>query len=758
MKSISDYLVDLSSDDEKIRLNAVIDLGDADDESALAVLAKFKADKNSAVRFYVKKSILKLKAKFQNSKEDELISEISDEIREKILKIKIVEKIKDRSKIDKLFADFEQETDELVRSTIVSVLGKLCDESHLDRIFRFTESKDSRIVANAVEAIESINSDKAIDRLTRLLFHDDSRVKANVCKALWNFAPAKKDIAAMVMSRLRELIASDKPWIRCSAIYVLSTIKTEEAVELIKSCKNDPEKIIKDQVGETLKKIGFVEAPPPVPEEKKANIEELPPDDIWPKVVFYSKKVYKFLSEKYAALSEKLAEGDYRDRFKDRLKQAGIAVVALGLFVVVFNAVWELIYPPPEKPAAVKNLVKKSVSNSVLEAAGYLKELKFDESISRLEKELEKNPGDPVAKKLLGVAYNQQAGVLMKEGKNDAAIALLDKALVYAPELADAYLKYSKILTVQNNRAKALEMMKKGLEREPRNAELNFEYAKFLISNSSFAEARDCLQVVIELEPANALAYYHLADCLLSLNDKALARDAYNKALSLDPKQYDIRLRTADRFLENDLISDAISELSDITFKNPKKVKLREKLGNIYFQISNFRGAADEFKAVLKENPNNYEVNFKIALCYQGLDNIDEMFRYVYAAVKLNPNFFPAYYTLGSVYEYKKMEAAAKTCYDRVIKLRPDIPKGYIALAQLYVNGNQPANAVTILNAALKSMPDHPEILYNLGMTYLTLKDSKNAKEKLSKLLSVVENEKETPEYRRVAEIVASLQ
>ena len=162
MKNVSDYLVDLSSEDEKIRLNAVIELGDAD-ESALSVLAKFKADKNSAVRFYVKKSILKLKTKFQNSKEEELISAISDETREKILKIKVIEKIKDRSKIDKLFSDFEQETDELIRSTIVSVLGKLCDESHLDKMFKFTENTDSRIVANAVEAIESINSEKSID-------------------------------------------------------------------------------------------------------------------------------------------------------------------------------------------------------------------------------------------------------------------------------------------------------------------------------------------------------------------------------------------------------------------------------------------------------------------------------------------------------------------------------------------------------------------------------------------------------------------
>ncbi|HOT77261.1 MAG TPA: tetratricopeptide repeat protein, partial [Candidatus Wallbacteria bacterium] len=168
-------------------------------------------------------------------------------------------------------------------------------------------------------------------------------------------------------------------------------------------------------------------------------------------------------------------------------------------------------------------------------------------------------------------------------------------------------------------------------------------------------------------------------------------------------------------------------------------------------------GAADEFKAVLKENPNDYEVNFKIALCYQALDNIDEMFRYVYNSVKINANFYPAYFTLGSVYEYKKMESAARTCYDRVIKLKPDRPNGYVALANLYMNGNQTANAITVLNSALKTMPDNPEILYNLGLAYLSVKDNKNAKDTLSKLMTIVEKDKETPEYRRVAEIVSKL-
>ena len=756
MKKVADYLVDLASDDEKIRLNAVMELGDSDDEAAIAVLARFRADKNSAIRFYVKKSIMKLRTKFQNVSDDDLIIEISDETREKILKIKLIDKIKDRTKIDKLFSEFEEESDPLIKSTIVAVLGKLCDQSHLVRLVKFTENSDNRIVANAVEALESLNSEKTIEPLTRLLFHEDSRVKANVCKALWNFSAARKDIAGMVMARVKELISSDKPWIRSSAIFVLSTIKTPEAIEIIKSCRNDSEKIIRDQAVDTLKKLGYVETPlPQAIEELRANIEELPPDDFIPKIKFYVKKLFKKSSE---TIKEILSNPELRAVYTKKLARITLYVVLLLFFVTTFNAVWELLYMAPAKEnKEASKLNVQTGSNAIFEAAGYLKELKFDECISRLEKELLKTPDDLIAQKLLAVAYNQKASELMKTSKNVEAAVLFEKAISLSPELSDAYLKYSRLLLVKNDRVKAQEIMKKGLAADPKNSSLNMQYSKMLIAASNYEDARVCLQKVVELEPANAMAHYYLAECLMALKEHDAARTAYGRATFLDPLQYDMRVKMANKFIENDFVFNAIGELSYLAQKNPKKIDLRKKLGDIYFQTSNYRGAADEFKAVLKEAPNDYEINFKAALCFQALDNVDEMFRYSYNAVKLNAEFSPAYYTLGSVYEYKKMLPAAKTCYDKVIKLTPSNPDGYIAMAALYLNSSQDSSAVLVLQSGLKALPDHPKILYNLGMAYLRQKDNKNARDVFTKLLGVVGNEKETAEYKKVVELISKL-
>lgn len=757
MKKIDDYLVDLSSDDEKVRLAAVMALGDSEDEAAISVLAKMKVDPSSGVRFYAKKSILKLKTKFQKPDADETI-EISDEAREKILKLKNLEKIKDRSKIDKLFADLETETNHLVKSTIVSVLGKLCDDKHLETLMKLTESADSRIVANAVEALESVGSDKTIDPLTRLLFHEDSRVKANVCKALWKFAPAKKDIAQMVMSRLRELIASDKPWIRSSAIFVLSEINTEEALTMIKGMKNDPEKIIKDQAVETLKKLGVTEAPPPMTEEQKARIEELPPDDFIPKVKFFWAKFAKYAGEKYEIFREYISDEDNRALVFRRIKLAFGGLFALFFFIVVFNAIWELKYPPQKKVTAVKTSEKQEeiVSNAVLEAAGDLRDLQFEESIAKLEKELGKNPYDVMAKKLLSVAYNQQSNKLLASGRAKEAAELAQKAIDFSPEFPEAYISLAKAQVASKDGAKAIETLKTGVSRNDKNHLLLYEYGKALLSQSGgAAEARASLQKAVEAEPANGAYHYAMARCLLTLKETGEARLSYAKAVTLEPKRYELRRELIDLFINNEMVPEAMTELKAAVEFNAKDQKSRETLANVYFITNNYIGAAEELKVLLTETPGNAELNFKLGLCYQAMENVDEMFKYVYKAVKLNPNFAEGYHALGTIYEFKKNLPSAKTCYDSAIKLKPNFPGGYVSLGRMYMNSNQYPYAITVFTNALRNIPDNQEILYYLGLSYMKQKDGKNARESFSKLLGLLA--KESAEYKHVSGIISSL-
>jgi len=759
MKKIDDYLVDLSSDEEKVRLAAVMSLGDSEDEAAISVLAKMKTDPSSGVRFYAKKSIIRLKTKFQKPDADETVA-ISDDTREKILRLKNIEKIKDRAKIDKLFSELDAESNHLVKSTIVAVLGKLCDEKHLDRLLKLTEVPDSRIVANAVEALESVGSDKTIDPLTRLLFHEDSRVKANVCKALWKFSSTKKDIAQMVMSRLRELITSDKPWIRSSTIFVLSEIKTEEAVAMIKECKNDSEKIIKDQAIETLKKLGITDAPPPLTEEQKAMIEELAPDDFVPKVKFYLAKFGKFIGKKIESFRECMQNEDSRALVMRRIKIAFASAFALFFFIATFNAIWELKYPPEKKVVvAKKNNNEKHeemISRGVLEAAGNLRDLEFEESISKLEKELGKNPYDVMAKKLLSVAYNQQSLKILAAGRAREAAEMAQKAVDLSPEFPEAYVTLAKTQMATKDGAKAFETLKSGIAKNDKNPVLHYEYGRALLSQSGGAsEARPSLQKAVDAEPANGVFQFGMAKCLLLLKETGEARLFYVKAIALEPKRYDLRHELIDLFINNEMVPEAITELRAAVEYNAKDQKARETLSNVYFITNNYLGAAEELKTLVTESPNNAELNFKLGLCYQALENVDEMFKYVYKAVKLNPNLAEGYHALGTIYEFKKNLQSAKTCYESAMKLKPNFPGGYVSLGKMYMNSNQYPYAITVFSNALKNLPDNQEILYYLGLCYMKQKDGKNAKESFTKLLGLLG--KESAEYKHVSGIMTNL-
>ncbi len=753
-KKLDDFLVELSSEDEKVRLNAVIALGDSDDSEALIILNRYKADQSSAVRFYTKKSMLKLKAKFQIAENDESLStELSDDVKEKILKIKNIERIKDKTKIDKLFNDIESEDNPLIRAIIVTVLGKLCDEKHITRIIALTEHTDSRIVANAVEALEFINSEKSIEALTKLLFHEDSRVKANVCKALWKFSGTKKDIGLMVMGRLKELVSSDKPWIRSSAIYVLSEIKNDEAIKLIKECKNDPEKIIKDQASEILKKIGVTDPPPAAANINKADIEELPPDEFMPKMVFFVKKFFGTLSKSIKNFRDKVGH----DNFINYFKYSIYFVIFIVIFITAFNAIWEMRTVKVVEKEKVEQVNNEIVSRNVSEAADSLKKLKFDDTIVKLERELKSNPDDMVSRKLLAVAYYQKAQVFLTSKKNKEAREFIEKSLALSSEFADSILALAKIQISMNENDAAFETLKNAAAKNLDHAGLDLEYAKMLILKNELKEAKDFIQKSIDKDSAFGEAYYVMTRCMLLLKDFDQAKAYYQKAVFLEPENNSARYEISQKFLDAGIYAEAIKELSVLIKSNSKDTAMREKLGNVYFQLSSYDAAINEFKKILEITQNNYEVNFKIGLCYQALDNIDEMHKYIYKAVKLNGNFAEGHHILGTIYDFKKNYASAKQCYDNAIKINPKLAGPYISYGKMYMNANPPQYqyAVTVFNNALKFLPDHPDVLYLLGISYLNLKENKNAKDVLTKYMGMIS--KDTALYKELAETVSKL-
>lgn len=114
--------------------------------------------------------------------------------------------------------------DKYLRSMLVKVLGATGDPGHIDTIAAFLGDGDSRVRANAIEALALIRDQRVVKLVVPLLEDEDNRVKANAAKAMWEFSEIK------ALSILKEMLDSPNDSDRESSIHALGEIGISEIV------------------------------------------------------------------------------------------------------------------------------------------------------------------------------------------------------------------------------------------------------------------------------------------------------------------------------------------------------------------------------------------------------------------------------------------------------------------------------------------------------------------------------------------------
>lgn len=278
-RKLEDLLVDLGSGDENVRKGAVIKLGAHQEPEALAALKSALLDEASSVRYYAKVSLQKMAGRF--SPEEMAASvPLGEETRAGICAVLALKETMDPDALPRFLAT----KDPFVRATLAGLLCELGpaetrvgERALVDCAVILLDDPNPRVVANAVETIERWSHEPALEALKSLLFHEDARVKANVAKALFTFSVVKPDLRKLALARLREIIDHAKPWVRSSAVYALGAIGTAEAQAILKEVLADPEKLVREQAQEALKRLETGAPAPPAAAKAPAVKATAPP-------------------------------------------------------------------------------------------------------------------------------------------------------------------------------------------------------------------------------------------------------------------------------------------------------------------------------------------------------------------------------------------------------------------------------------------------------------------------------------------------
>ncbi|MDN5280634.1 MAG: hypothetical protein PWR01_4599 [Clostridiales bacterium] len=216
----------LSSEDEDVVYNSLKALGELEDASASDQIIRLFSHKNP---------------------------EIS------ALAVETLGKIGDPSNLGAILNFYRKDLHPRIKACIVTAVGKISlpDDQVLGFIAKALEDDDSRVRANAVEALETLEIADTARFLIPMLEDEDNRVRANVIKALWN-----KDDQSKLLEALKKMASDENPWMKASAIFVLDKVKIPGRIELLAAmcCEEHPK--IRQNARESLFKANDIECLP----------------------------------------------------------------------------------------------------------------------------------------------------------------------------------------------------------------------------------------------------------------------------------------------------------------------------------------------------------------------------------------------------------------------------------------------------------------------------------------------------------------
>ncbi len=257
-----------------------------------------------------------------------------------------------------------------------------------------------------------------------------------------------------------------------------------------------------------------------------------------------------------------------------------------------------------------------------------------------------------------------QATLLMQQGKNDAALALLESIAVADPARRGVVRQMGIVYYRKND------FLKAGL-------------SYYLAGRP--AEAIGPLEKVQTWYPsANVDAAYILGLCYMQTKDYPSARKAFAKMFGVAPDSAASYLFTARMLLRQDYGPVAEEHARKAVELDPKLPLAHALLGELYLYKSRVPEAIEQLQKELELNPGEASAYYKLADGYSRLQKYDEAEKLLQRSIWLDATSTGPYILMGKVLEKKGETALAVRALQRALAMDPNNPIPHHLLGQAY--------------------------------------------------------------------------
>ncbi len=278
-----------------------------------------------------------------------------------------------------------------------------------------------------------------------------------------------------------------------------------------------------------------------------------------------------------------------------------------------------------------------------------------------------------------------QSTLLMQQGKNDEALALLEGIAAAEPSRRGVMRQIGIANYRKGDYLKAAASFKKALEEDPGDNEaVQLMGLSYYLAGRP-AEAIAPLEKVQTWYPsANVDASYILGICYLQTKDYPNARRAFARMFGVPADSAAAYLFAARMLLRQDFALVAEEYAKKHAELDPKLPRVHMLLGELYLYKSRIPEAVEQFQKELELNPGEAAVYYKLADAYSRLQKYEEAEKLLQRSIWLDATSTGPYILMGKVLEKKGETALAVRALQRAISMDPNNPMPHHLLGQAY--------------------------------------------------------------------------
>ena len=336
---------------------------------------------------------------------------------------------------------------------------------------------------------------------------------------------------------------------------------------------------------------------------------------------------------------------------------------------------------------------------------------------------------------------------LLRSGQKQQALELLEQSEPSELE-AQSQVTVGVALAEFDLNEQAVPYLAAAYTHDPDSYDVGFDLALACVRAKQYATAIATMQELIGREHDSSELENLLAEAFADSGDTGDASEAYRRAIALDPSDENNYLDFASFCLDHRAFDDGLKIIGQGLQAHPDSARLVFMRGVIEASQDNFDLAENDFEQAAVLNPQHDFGSVGLGALYLERGNSAEALKVTRAQLRKKPNDPSLLYLLGEgllssgAAPGQPAFAEAQESLEKSVKLNPALCLPHVSLGSIYLREERYADAAFQFEAARAIDPSENSAYSHLAVAYRHLGQPEKAKEVLSALQRILEQQR----------------